>query len=130
LGELPQRPGESRLYTARIRRQMQQFKTNWDLFDLFNVPLDVDVRVSSHTLAARKDLDNIMRDIVPILTDEFFQTGSFLNGYRIYVSDVMNQPSMANKLQLKFLPMGAIRDFDQMLSRTVEQGEEWLADRI
>ena len=36
---------------------------------------------------------------------------------------------MANKRQLKFLPMGAIRDFDQ-ISKTVEQGEEWLADRI
>jgi Holliday junction resolvase RusA-like endonuclease len=130
LGELPQRRGESGHYTDKIRAQMQQFKTNWELLDLFNVPLDVDVRVSSHTLAARKDLDNIMRDIAPILTDEFFQTGSFLNGYRIYVSEVMDEPSMANKLQLKFLPMGAIRDFDQMLSRTVEEGEEWLADRI
>ena len=109
---------------------MQQVKTNWELFHLFNVPLDVDVRVSSHTLAARKDLDNIMRDIAPILRDEFFQPGSFLNGYRIYVLEVMDEPSMANKLQLKFLPMGAIREFDQMLSRIVEHGEEWLADRI
>jgi hypothetical protein len=109
---------------------MQQFKTNWELFDLFSVPMDVDVCVSSRTLAAQKDLDNIMRDIAPILADEFFQPGSFLNGYRIYVSDVMDQSSMANKLQLKFLPMGAIRDFDQMISGIVEQGEEWLADRI
>jgi hypothetical protein len=130
LGELPQRPGESSCYTARIRAQMQQVKTNWELFHLFNVPLDVDVRVSFHTLAARRDLANIMRDIAPILRDEFFQPGSFLNGYRIYVSEVMDEPSMPNKLQLKFLPMGAIREFDQMLSRIVEQGEEWLADRI
>src|SRR6266566_5232579 len=125
LGKLPQRPGDSAHYAARIRTQMQQFKKEWGIFERINVPLDVDVRVGSDTLAAQKDLDNIMRDITPILTDEFFKAGSFLNGYRIYVSDVMARSGMANKLQLKFLPMGAIRDFDGVICRTVENAEEW-----
>ena len=124
LGELPQRPGDSARYKAGIRTQIQQFKKNHKIFEPIGVPLDMDVRVGSHTLAAQKDLDNIMRDITPIVAGELFGSGSFLNEYRIYVSDVMDQSGMANQLEVKFLPMGAIRRFDNMIYRTLEEAEE------
>jgi hypothetical protein len=124
LGELPQRPGDNAHYKARIRTQIQQFKKSYKILEPIGVPLDIDVRVGSHTLAAQKDLDNIMRDIMPIVADELFGPGSFLNEYRIYVSDVMDQSGMANKLELKFLPMGAIRRFDRMIYRTLEKAED------
>lgn len=130
LGDLPQRPGDSAHYKAAIRTQIQQFKKSRKILERIGVPLDVDVRIGSHTLAAQKDLDNIMRDITLIVADELFEPRSFLNAYRIYVSDVMDQSGMANKLELTFLPMDAIRDFDQMISSTLEKAEDWLADRI
>jgi hypothetical protein len=119
-------PGDSTQYKAGIRTQIQQFKKTHKILGRIGVPLDIDVRVSSHTLAAQKDLDNIMRDIVPIVADELFGPGSFLNEYQIYVSDVMDQSDMANKLELKFLPRGAIRAFNQMIYRTLEKAEESL----
>jgi hypothetical protein len=67
-----------------------------------------------------------MCDIMPIVAQELFEPGSFLNEYRIYVSDVMDQSDVANKLELTFLPMGGIRDLDRMIEKT----EDWLADRI
>jgi len=124
LGKLPQRHGDRAHYIAGIRTQIQQFKKSHKIFERIGVPLDIDVRVGSYTLAAQKDLDNIMRDIMPIVADELFGPGSFLNEYRIYVSDVMDQSGMANKLELKFLPMGAIRRFDQMIFRTLEEAED------
>jgi hypothetical protein len=69
---------------------------------------------------------DIMCDIMPIVAQELFEPGSFLNEYRIYVSDVMDQSDVANKLELTFLPMGGIRDLDRMIEKT----EDWLADRI
>jgi hypothetical protein len=42
------------------------------------------------------------------------------------VSDVMDQSGMANKLEVKFLPMGAIRRLDKIIYRTLEKAEESL----
>jgi hypothetical protein len=126
LGDLPQRPGDSAPYKAEILTRIQQFKKSNKLFERIGVPLDLDVRVGSNTLAAQKDLDNIMRDIMPIVAQELFEPGSFVNEYRIYVSDVMDESGLANKLELTLLPIGAIRDLDRM----IDQAEDWVADRI
>jgi len=76
LGKLPQRHGDRAHYIAGIRTQIQQFKKSHKIFERIGVPLDIDVRVGSYTLAAQKDLDNIMRDIMPIVADELFERGS------------------------------------------------------
>ena len=123
---MPQRPGDSARYQAEILTRIQQFKKSYKLFERIGVPLDLDVRVGSDTLAAQKDLDNIMCDIMPVVEQELFEPGSFLDEYRIYVSDVMEDSGTANNLELTLLPMGAIRD----LHRMIDEAEDWVADRI
>jgi Holliday junction resolvase RusA-like endonuclease len=126
LGNLPQRHGESALYKAEILARIQQFKRSNKPLDRIGVPLDLDVRVGSDTLAVHKDLDNIMCDIMPILTQELFEKASLLFEYRIYVSDVLDESGKAKNLELTLLPMGAIRD----LHRRIDEAEDWVADRI
>jgi len=126
LGNLPQRPGDYAPYKAEILARIQQFKKSYKLFERIGVPLDIDVRVGSDTLAAQKDLDNIICDIMPIVAQELFEPGSFVAEYRIYVSDVMDQSGVANNLELTLLPIGAIRD----LHRMIDEAEDWVADRI
>jgi hypothetical protein len=126
LGNLPQRHGDSASYEAGILTRIQQFKESNKVFERIGVPLDLDVRVGSDTLAAQKDLDNIMCDIMPVVEQELFEPGSFLNEYRIYVSDVMEESGTANNLELTLLPMGAIRGLHRML----DEAEDWVADRI
>jgi hypothetical protein len=126
LGNLPRRHGEYALYKAEILNRIQRFKRSNKLLDRIGIPLDLDVRVGSDTLAAQKDLDNIMCDIMPIVTEELFQKASLLFEYRIYVSDVLDDSGNANNLELTLLPMGAIRD----LHRRVDEAEDWVADRI
>jgi hypothetical protein len=126
LGNLPQRPGDYARYQAEILTRIQQFKESYKLFERIGVPLDLDVRVGSNTLAAHKDLDNIMCDIMPIVEQELFEPGSYVVEYRIYVSDVMDQSGVANNLELTLLPIGAIRD----LHRMVDEAKDWVADRV
>ena len=126
LGNLPQRRGESARYKAEILARIQQFKRSNKLLERIGVPLDLDVRVGSDTLGAQKDLDNIMCDIMPIVTPELFEKASLLFEYRIYVSDVLDESGKANNLELTLLPMGAIRD----LHRRIDEAEDWVADKI
>ena len=126
LGNLPQRRGESARYKAEILARILQFKRSNKLLERIGVPLDLDVRVGSDTLGAQKDLDNIMCDIMPIVTPELFEKASLLFEYRIYVSDVLDESGKANNLELTLLPMGAIRD----LHRRIDEAEDWVADKI
>jgi len=130
LGTLPQKSGESAAYKDGIRRQIQQFKNRRKIFNRISVPIDVDIRISSHTLQPQKDLDNVARDVIPVVMSELVDEPHLLNGYRIYVSDLMDQPGMGNRLALKFLPMWAIREFHDKISETLSRGEDWLKDRM
>jgi hypothetical protein len=129
LGNLPLK-GETTLYKDRIRRSMQVLKANHKALDPIIVPVELDVQVISSKAHVSKDLDNIMRDIVPIFGEELLHVDAHLHGYRIYVADTNNREQPSDLLRLKLLPMNGVSDFEDRIRKTFEVAQDWLEEEL
>lgn len=129
LGHLPLR-GETGQYKQRIRESLQRLRGQRKGFYPVLVPIELDVQVFSPMPQLSKDLDNIMRDIVPIVKEELLHSDVHIHGYRIYVADTDVREHKSDLLRLKLLPVNAISDFEKKMNKVFEIGKEWLEDEI
>lgn len=128
LGSLP-RIGESHEYKQRIRERLQQFAQNETIFKQIVVPVELDVQVASRSLLLSKDLDNIMRDICPLVMQELLHDNAYLYGYRVYVTERGVAPEAEN-IRIKILPQGATSSFECVIDQTFEAAREWIGRQL
>jgi hypothetical protein len=129
LGSLPTRDGTQE-YKERIRTGLQRFKIKWPVFDPILIPVELDVQVTLRSTKLPKDLDNIMRDIIPIFSEELLGTGAYLHAYRIYVCEPLSDSVKPDHLRLKLLPMGAVSEYKDVVDKTLDVAEDWISDKI
>lgn len=127
LGDLPE-IGRSDEYKKRIRNQVRSLGSKNRLQSI-TIPVELDVQVIPSTLQLGKDLDNIMRDIAPILREELLHQSSYLHGYRIYVVDKLSDEAQGN-IRIKLLPMHAIYDYRNKIDETLELAEDWIEKQL
>ncbi len=129
LGDLPAK-GKSDEYKRRIRERFQKLRSEHRLFRQILVPVELDVQITPRSLKLGKDLDNIMRDIVPALKEELLRGEAYLHGYRIYVTDKLFDDNSSGSIRIKLLPMGAISSFYDAMDETFTAGKEWLENQL
>jgi Holliday junction resolvase RusA-like endonuclease len=129
LGNLPLK-GETTIYRDRIRKSLQALKAKHTSLDRIVVPLELDVQVISSGSYVSKDLDNIMRDVAPIVGEELLASDTYLHGYRIYVAETSRSDYPSDLLRLKLLPMNGISDFENRTRRVFEIAEEWIEEQV
>jgi hypothetical protein len=129
LGNLPLR-GETAQYKQRIRESLQALKARQHDFYPLLLPVELDVQVFSHAPKLSKDLDNIMRDVAPVVKEELLHPDAYVHGYRIYVADTDVSEHKSDFLRLKLLPSNAVSDFEKRMRETFEVAKEWLEEEI
>jgi hypothetical protein len=129
LGNLPLR-GETAQYKQRIRESLQALKAKQHDFYPLLLPVELDVQVFSHAPKLSKDLDNIMRDVAPVVKEELLHPDSYVHGYRIYVADTDASEHKSDFLRLKLLPANAVSHFEDRMRKTFEVAGEWLEEEI
>lgn len=129
LGNLPLR-GETAQYKQRIHESLQSLKAQRHEFYPLLVPVELDVQVFSHSPKLSKDLDNIMRDVAPVVKEELLHADVYVHGYRIYVADTDVSEHKSDFLRLKLLPANAISAFEDRMRKTFEVAKEWLEEEI
>lgn len=126
MGPLPGK-GESPIYKQRIRERIRQLRESLYSLAPIIVPVEVDVQVMpSHRTRLAKDLDNIMRDIAPIIHEELLDSNAYIYGYRIYVVANRYANLETGSIRLKLLSAGCIGDFDETVVATLDAAEDWL----
>lgn len=72
IDKLPKDKGDTKLLKEKIRCEMKEFKSKYSFLDQLVVPVSLKVlyKPSGHYIS-HKDLDNIMKIIVPIFHEEF-----------------------------------------------------------
>lgn len=113
-----------------IREGLQKLWAKHPVFNRIVIPIELDVQVSSRAFKPGKDLDNIMRDIVPIFTEEFLAEEACIHGYRIHTSQDLTQSSVPNSFCLKILPMGAIAQLDRVIDKSLDFARDWISREI
>ena len=126
LGDLPRRGGSDE-YRHHIRRQLEAFKQRTNLFKQIVIPVELDVHVTSSALERGKDLDNIMCDISPIFTDVLLSKDAYLNAYRIYVTDKIDENPSSN-IKMKLLPQWEIEGNEWAIDRALDVAERQLEE--
>lgn len=126
---LPTSGGKGK-YKKRLSNKLKELNERLISFGKIIAPLELDVQVRLNNMKLKKDLDNIMLDLSNIFTEEVIEEGSYLRGYRIYVTKVQNGSSTRSSLRFKLLPLYGIQDFNCVMEDTLKLGVEWLEDRI
>ena len=129
LGHLPLR-GETSQYKQRIRESLQRLRGQRKDFYPVLVPIELDVQVFSHMPQLSKDLDNIMRDVAPVVKEELLHSDAHIHGYRIYVADTNVWENKSDLLRLKILPVNAVSNFENKMNKVFEVAKEWLEDEV
>lgn len=130
LGKLPEK-GETQKYKLGIRDQLQILKRRSRSLGKIKVPIELDVQVTSETIKPEKDLDNIMlRDIAPVFQSEMLIDKSYLQGYRIYVTNRLTTKDGVGNIRIKLLPGGAINNFEDLMEKTFNAAEEWIEEQL
>lgn len=129
LGNLPLE-GETMIYKDRIRKSVQTLKDKHKTLDPIVIPVELDVQVISSKSYVSKDLDNIMRDVAPIVSEELLASDAYLHGYRIYVAETSRSDHASDFLRLKLLPMNGVSDFESRTRRVFEIAEDWIEDQV
>lgn len=113
VADLP-RVGETTSYKESIRRSVREWKARHKRVGMFEVPIVLDVAVSAKGRVVTKDLDNIMRDLAPIIVDELCGKSGYLQGYRVYVADIHQADLVTDSFRVRILPEHAIWDFERL----------------
>lgn len=129
LGELPKAQGETEQYKQNIRQQIQQLRSQFRIFNQIQVPVELDVQVGCR-LQLIKDLDNIIRDIVPIFSQEVLSGTAQVQGYRVYTVADESLDSNCNTIRLKLLPPGGIAAFEDNMKDTLKEANDWIIKKL
>lgn len=129
LGNLPLK-GETIIYKDRIRKSLQALKDRHVTLHPIIVPVELDVQVVSRKSYVSKDLDNIMRDVAPIVGEELLASDAYLHGYRIYVAETGRSDYPSDFLRLKLLPMNGVSDFEDRTRRVFEIAQDWIEEEV
>lgn len=111
---------------------LKKFKTYSSKFSQGKIlsPIELDIQVRTRNRLLTKDLDNIVKNILPILQKHVLSDKSFIYGYRIYLVDNPCTNSDLKGLRIKIAPPFSISDYESMIDEIIEKGEEWLEQSI
>jgi hypothetical protein len=124
LGNLPIK-GETSAYKNFIRLSLNKFRESYKLIKNLRFSLELDVKVYCKNLTVSKDLDNIMRDIIPIFESEIINSSVYIHAYRIYVVNKNIEGLKSDYLSLKFLPAYSLSEFENKREKIFGKFEEW-----
>jgi len=128
-GGLPEK-GQKQQYRERIQHRIRQVRQRVPDLRSTLVPIGVDVQVAPRGLEVGKDLDNIMRDIIPFLHKELLDNEGYVQSYRIYVVDKLLDTDAAGSIRLKLMLPYAIGDLDRKMDDTLEAAKVWVKERL
>lgn len=120
--------GGKKKYKERLRIELQKLNKRFASFGRIIAPLELDVHVRPKGSKLNRDLDNIMLIISNVFTEELLEEGSYIHGYRIYLTRLQNKTDVNGSLRFKLLPLFAIDDFNNLMKDTLKLGTEWLAE--
>ena len=126
---LPTSGGKNK-YRSRLKNKLAKLNEKFPSFGKIVAPLELDVQFRPKGNKLDKDLDNIMLDLSSTFQEALLEEGSYLHGYRIYITKSGHLVGKAGTLRFKLLPLFAISDFDNLMQKTLELGAQWLEDNI
>jgi hypothetical protein len=88
--------------------------------------MDLDIQVTPAGSTLTKDLDNTILQVSNAFTEELLENGSYLHGYRIYVTRNSGQSGMNHSILFRLLPAYEISDFERFFGEILKLGVEWL----
>jgi len=123
LGPLPSH-GQSRAFEARVRDTIHDLAAKFAAARCLLTPFDVDVQVRSAG-SLRKDLDNIIWSLQPLLKQELMDGDAYLHGYRIYKT---GDPALGHEeeLAVRLLSTRAVSNFNHLVDSALEAAPGWL----
>ena len=126
--ELPSTGGQKE-YRSRLRTKLKELNRTFPGFGRILAPMELDIQVTPAGSTLTKDLDNIILQVSNAFTEELLENGSYLHGYRIYVTRNGGQSGMNHSILFRLLPAYEISDFERFFGETLKLGVEWLRDQ-